>query len=68
MFVQKKYPKVHYTMHVELTQADVENIMQEAHVLDEVVLNARRNPNTIAPVICGLLSAIRQEASVPYGC
>lgn len=68
MFVQKKYPKVDYTMTVELTQGDVEDIMQEAHILDEVVTLAHRNPRTVAPTICDLLGAIRREARVPYGC
>jgi len=68
MFVHKKYPKVAYTMTVELTQEEVERIMREGKELDEVVWRIGTEPHTVAPTICDLFSVIRQEARLPYGC
>jgi len=68
MFVQKKYPKVDYTMTVELTQGDVEKLMQEMETLHAHLRTVLRGGYPACPTLAQLLGTIRQEARIPYGC
>ena len=62
MIVHKKYPKVEYTLHVELSQEEVRKLIDETAPLDRLA----------RPTLFRLLDTIYQEAVLPpiarYGC
>ena len=67
MLVQKKYPLVKYTLHIELTQEEVEQLLKE---FPSVVTAMQRQFVTFdcTPYFQRLAYAIIREAQLPYGC
>lgn len=74
MFVQKKYPKVDYTLHIELTQDDVRRLAGEVESVVMLMARLRSDPSTrlwlhqAYPNLADLLRIINQEVRLPYGC
>ena len=68
MFVQKKYPKVAYTMTVELFQHEVEQLECEAALVNAAMRRMFPTGMNRTPTFRHLLQAMLTEARVPYGC
>jgi len=66
MFVQKKYPEVTYTMHVELTQAEVERIVHDMDVVAGHLLENYLHPAGAFRDLYQLVQSIKQEADLPF--